>query len=162
MSAPEQQRPMHAPAPSLAMSAQQAASLHASAGGGQADLSDKLVRLKIDEQQKQQQQQAQQQQQDGSSAAAAASASGAAPAAAAAPAKKKEMGAVRYAAERVIGNGSFGVVYQATVIETGETVAIKKVLQVHTQHAHAHREGRRVGTRSRVRISQTNRIESNG
>jgi len=29
----------------------------------------------------------------------------------------------------VIGNGSFGVVYQATVIETGETVAIKKVLQ---------------------------------
>lgn len=151
---------MHAPAPSLAMSAQQAASLHASAaGGGQADLSDKLVRLKIDEQQKQQQQQAQQQQ-DGSSAAAAASASGAAPAAAAAPAKKKEMGAVRYAAERVIGNGSFGVVYQATVIETGETVAIKKVLQVHTQHAHAHREGRRVGVRcSRVRIGQTNRIE---
>jgi len=29
----------------------------------------------------------------------------------------------------VIGNDSFGVVYQATVIETGETVAIKKVLQ---------------------------------
>ena len=139
MSAPDQQRPMHAPAPSLAMSAQQAASLHASAaGGGQADLSDKLVRLKIDEQQKQQQQAAQQQQQDGSSAAAAASASGAAPAAAAAPAKKKEMGAVRYAAERVIGNGSFGVVYQATVIETGETVAIKKVLQVHTHTQQAH------------------------
>eukprot|EP00457_Paulinella_chromatophora_P002830 gb/GEZN01002835.1/.p1 GENE.gb/GEZN01002835.1/~~gb/GEZN01002835.1/.p1 ORF type:complete len:434 (+),score=74.33 gb/GEZN01002835.1/:157-1458(+) len=37
--------------------------------------------------------------------------------------------AISYAAERVIGNGSFGVVYQATVIETGETVAIKKVLQ---------------------------------
>jgi len=36
---------------------------------------------------------------------------------------------ISYAAERVIGNGSFGVVYQATVIETGETVAIKKVLQ---------------------------------
>jgi hypothetical protein len=36
---------------------------------------------------------------------------------------------IRYAAERVIGNGSFGVVYQATVIESGETVAIKKVLQ---------------------------------
>jgi serine/threonine protein kinase len=34
-----------------------------------------------------------------------------------------------YAAERVIGNGSFGVVYQASVIDTGETVAIKKVLQ---------------------------------
>jgi len=37
--------------------------------------------------------------------------------------------AISYAAERVIGSGSFGVVYQATVIETGETVAIKKVLQ---------------------------------
>lgn len=37
--------------------------------------------------------------------------------------------AISYAAERVIGNGSFGVVYQATVIETHETVAIKKVLQ---------------------------------
>jgi len=158
MSAPEQQRPMHAPAPSLAMSAQQAASLHASAGGGQADLSDKLVRLKIDEQQKQQQQAAQQQQ-DGSSAAAAASASGAAPAAAAAPAKKKEMGAVRYAAERVIGNGSFGVVYQATVIETGETVAIKKVLQVHMTRMHTEREGGWEERGSRVRISQTNRIE---
>ncbi len=37
--------------------------------------------------------------------------------------------AISYAAERVIGNGSFGVVYQATVLETQETVAIKKVLQ---------------------------------
>jgi serine/threonine protein kinase len=43
------------------------------------------------------------------------------------PKNKKQ--AISYAAERVIGNGSFGVVYQATVIETGETVAIKKVLQ---------------------------------
>lgn len=34
-----------------------------------------------------------------------------------------------YQAERVIGNGSFGVVYQATVQSTGDTVAIKKVLQ---------------------------------
>jgi glycogen synthase kinase 3 beta len=34
-----------------------------------------------------------------------------------------------YNADRVIGNGSFGVVYQATVAETGETVAIKKVFQ---------------------------------
>jgi serine/threonine protein kinase len=42
---------------------------------------------------------------------------------------KKEKQAISYAAERVIGNGSFGVVYQATVIETGQTVAIKKVLQ---------------------------------
>mmetsp|Transcript_13951 Transcript_13951/g.32403 ORF Transcript_13951/g.32403 Transcript_13951/m.32403 type:complete len:350 (+) Transcript_13951:143-1192(+) len=31
--------------------------------------------------------------------------------------------------EKVIGNGSFGVVFQATLVETGETVAIKKVLQ---------------------------------
>ena len=29
----------------------------------------------------------------------------------------------------MIGNGSFGVVYQARVAETGETVAIKKVYQ---------------------------------
>lgn len=36
---------------------------------------------------------------------------------------------VRYSAERVIGNGSFGIVYQAVVNETKETVAIKKVLQ---------------------------------
>jgi len=43
------------------------------------------------------------------------------------PSKDKQ--AISYAAERVIGNGSFGVVYQATVIETGEIVAIKKVLQ---------------------------------
>jgi serine/threonine protein kinase len=42
---------------------------------------------------------------------------------------KKSKQSISYAAERVIGNGSFGVVYQATVIETGETVAIKKVLQ---------------------------------
>lgn len=31
--------------------------------------------------------------------------------------------------EKVIGNGSFGVVFMATLQETGETVAIKKVLQ---------------------------------
>ena len=34
-----------------------------------------------------------------------------------------------YTAERVIGNGSFGVVYQAVSMETNETVAIKKVYQ---------------------------------
>mmetsp|Transcript_30291 Transcript_30291/g.98501 ORF Transcript_30291/g.98501 Transcript_30291/m.98501 type:complete len:419 (+) Transcript_30291:153-1409(+) len=34
-----------------------------------------------------------------------------------------------YAAERIVGNGSFGVVFQAKCIETGEIVAIKKVLQ---------------------------------
>jgi len=31
--------------------------------------------------------------------------------------------------ESVIGNGSFGVVFEAKIVETGETVAIKKVLQ---------------------------------
>ncbi|CAM9124331.1 unnamed protein product [Chrysoparadoxa australica] len=36
---------------------------------------------------------------------------------------------VSYNAERIIGNGSFGVVFQATVVETGQVVAIKKVLQ---------------------------------
>lgn len=34
-----------------------------------------------------------------------------------------------YTATQVIGNGSFGVVYQARVSETGEIVAIKKVFQ---------------------------------
>jgi len=34
-----------------------------------------------------------------------------------------------YNAERVLGSGSFGVVYQAEVVETGESVAIKKVFQ---------------------------------
>lgn len=46
---------------------------------------------------------------------------------ASAVAKKKH--AISYAADRVIGTGSFGVVYQATVVESGESVAIKKVLQ---------------------------------
>jgi glycogen synthase kinase 3 beta len=34
-----------------------------------------------------------------------------------------------YKSERVLGSGSFGIVYQAQVTETGETVAIKKVFQ---------------------------------
>lgn len=34
-----------------------------------------------------------------------------------------------YSATQIIGQGSFGVVYQATVVETGELVAIKKVFQ---------------------------------
>jgi serine/threonine protein kinase len=37
--------------------------------------------------------------------------------------------AIQYTADKVIGHGSFGVVYQATATQTGETVAIKKVLQ---------------------------------
>lgn len=48
------------------------------------------------------------------------------PADAAAGAPKES---ISYSAARVIGNGSFGVVFQATVVETDETVAIKKVLQ---------------------------------
>ncbi len=36
---------------------------------------------------------------------------------------------ITYSAERVIGHGSFGVVFLAKVAETGEVVAIKKVLQ---------------------------------
>merc|ERR1712048_1035906 len=32
-----------------------------------------------------------------------------------------------YNAERVIGNGTFGIVYSAHIVETNETVAIKKV-----------------------------------
>ena len=36
---------------------------------------------------------------------------------------------ISYETVRVVGNGSFGVVFQATQVETGDTVAIKKVLQ---------------------------------
>lgn len=38
-------------------------------------------------------------------------------------------GKITLSNERVIGNGSFGVVFQATIADTGETVAVKKVLQ---------------------------------
>ena len=43
------------------------------------------------------------------------------------PSAPKEI--IRYRTDRVVGNGSFGVVYMAKCIETGEVVAIKKVLQ---------------------------------
>ncbi|KAK3164186.1 hypothetical protein QOZ80_1AG0013890 [Eleusine coracana subsp. coracana] len=36
---------------------------------------------------------------------------------------------ISYTAERIVGQGSFGVVFQARCLETGERVAIKKVLQ---------------------------------
>ncbi|KAF4754872.1 hypothetical protein FOZ63_026420 [Perkinsus olseni] len=38
-------------------------------------------------------------------------------------------GGATYKAQRIIGSGAFGVVYEAKVQETGETVAIKKVFQ---------------------------------
>jgi glycogen synthase kinase 3 beta len=44
-------------------------------------------------------------------------------------ASRKEEEKINLTGERVIGNGSFGVVFQATVVETGEIVAVKKVLQ---------------------------------
>lgn len=40
---------------------------------------------------------------------------------------KKKPTSFTYNADRVVGNGSFGVVFQASVAETGEVVAIKKV-----------------------------------
>ncbi|KAI5013747.1 hypothetical protein ZWY2020_040633 [Hordeum vulgare] len=36
---------------------------------------------------------------------------------------------ISYMAERVVGTGSFGIVFQVKCLGTGETVAIKKVLQ---------------------------------
>ena len=46
--------------------------------------------------------------------------------------KRTESGSaltVSYVAEKIIDNGSFGVVFMAKVVESGELVAIKKVLQ---------------------------------
>jgi serine/threonine protein kinase len=40
-----------------------------------------------------------------------------------------EVKSIRYKTLKVVGNGSFGVVFQAKCIDTGEVVAIKKVLQ---------------------------------
>ena len=36
---------------------------------------------------------------------------------------------IAYTDTKVVGNGSFGVVYQAKLMDTNELVAIKKVLQ---------------------------------
>merc|ERR1712166_541294 len=48
-----------------------------------------------------------------------------------APSKEgdKDSAVISYSADKVIGNGSFGVVFKATKVDTGEVVAIKKVLQ---------------------------------
>ena len=35
---------------------------------------------------------------------------------------------ISYMAERIVGTGSFGIVFQAKFLETGEIVTIKKVL----------------------------------
>ncbi|GAY58837.1 hypothetical protein CUMW_189850 [Citrus unshiu] len=46
---------------------------------------------------------------------------------------------ISYMAERIVGQGSFGVVFQAKCLETGETVAIKKVLQDKRALSYIHR-----------------------
>ena len=38
---------------------------------------------------------------------------------------------INYSTERVVGNGSFGVVFQATCLETGETVSTSDCLFWH-------------------------------
>ncbi len=38
---------------------------------------------------------------------------------------------INYSTERVVGNGSFGVVFQATCLETGETVSASDPLSYH-------------------------------
>ncbi|KOM38275.1 hypothetical protein LR48_Vigan03g165700 [Vigna angularis] len=43
--------------------------------------------------------------------------------------KVSQAATISYMAERIVGQGSFGIVFQAKCLETGETVAIKKVLQ---------------------------------
>jgi len=45
------------------------------------------------------------------------------------PFLRRQQQPVTYTAEKVIGNGSFGVVYQAVALDTKEVVAIKKVYQ---------------------------------
>ena len=40
-----------------------------------------------------------------------------------------EVREISYSNMKAVGNGSFGVVFQAKIMETGDMVAIKKVLQ---------------------------------
>eukprot|EP00544_Gedaniella_sp_CCMP2646_P006273 CAMPEP_0202480502 /NCGR_PEP_ID=MMETSP1361-20130828/466_1 /ASSEMBLY_ACC=CAM_ASM_000849 /TAXON_ID=210615 /ORGANISM="Staurosira complex sp., Strain CCMP2646" /LENGTH=419 /DNA_ID=CAMNT_0049107943 /DNA_START=250 /DNA_END=1509 /DNA_ORIENTATION=+ len=72
------------------------------------------------------QQQQQQAENGGAAMKSSHRASSSAAAAVASPSSEQQ---ISYSAERIIGNGSFGVVFQAAVVETGEIVAIKKVLQ---------------------------------
>jgi glycogen synthase kinase 3 beta len=66
----------------------------------------------------------------GTSAAAAAAPSTSSAGAPTSPTQAMEQQEnISYSAERIIGNGSFGVVFEAKVVETNEVVAIKKVLQ---------------------------------
>ena len=43
--------------------------------------------------------------------------------------KTSEESELAYTVTKVVGNGSFGVVFQARLVKSGEEVAIKKVLQ---------------------------------
>jgi glycogen synthase kinase 3 beta len=45
------------------------------------------------------------------------------------PASTTQQTMTTYTAECIVGSGSFGVVFKAKIAETGETIAIKKVLQ---------------------------------
>lgn len=45
---------------------------------------------------------------------------------------------ITYSNLKLIGNGSFGVVYQAQLLDTNESVAIKKVLQDKRFKVHVH------------------------
>lgn len=43
--------------------------------------------------------------------------------------KKEEEVDIRYQSVKVVGNGSFGVVFQVKLVDTGKEAAIKRVLQ---------------------------------
>jgi len=45
------------------------------------------------------------------------------------PVPAKKNASLNYSVDKIIGNGTFGVVYLATMTDTGEKVAIKKVFQ---------------------------------
>jgi hypothetical protein len=57
---------------------------------------------------------------------------------------------LRFSATRIIGNGSFGVVYEARIVDTGEQVAIKKVLQDKRFKVRAPSPAQRAAARTRA------------